>query len=97
MRYFIETNLAAKTILNCISKMTGAEIFIPDDIIMPELSIISLAKKFAESNGVHKNELSFYFTGLRKGEKISESLFTIEESTRKVYNKELNCYIINSR
>ena len=97
MRYFINTDLAAKTILNCISKMTGSEIYIPDDIIMPELSIISLAKKFAESNGVHADELSFYFTGLRKGEKLSESLYTVEESTRKVYNKELNCYIINSR
>lgn len=97
MRYFIETELAAKTILNCISKMTGSEIFIPDDIIMPELSIISLAKKFAESKEVCENELSFYFTGLRKGEKLSESLFTVEESTRKIYNKELNCYIIFNR
>ena len=97
MRYFINTDLAAKTIINSISKMTGGEIYIPDDLIMPELSIISLAKKFAESNGVHKDELSFYFTGLRKGEKLSEQLFTVEESTRRVYNKELNCDIINSR
>ena len=97
MRYFIQTDIAAKTIINSISKMTGGEIYIPDDIIMPELSIMSLAKKFAESKGVYADELSFYFTGLRKGEKLSEQLFTVEESTRKIYNKELNCYIINSR
>ncbi len=97
MRYFINTDIAAKTIINCISQMTGGELYIPDDIIMPELSIMSLAKKFAESNEVSKDELSFYFIGLRKGEKLSESLFTVEESTRKIYNKELNCYVINSR
>ncbi len=97
MRYFINTDLVAKTIINCISEMIGGEIFIPDDIIMPELSIMNLANKFAESRGVYKDELSFYFIGLRKGEKLSESLFTVEESTRKVYNKELNCYVINSR
>ena len=97
MRYFIQTDIAAKTIINSISKMTGGEIYIPDDIIMPELSIMNLAKKFAESNGVYADELSFYFVGLRKGEKISESLFSVEESTRKIYNKELNCYIINGK
>jgi len=64
---------------------------------MPELSIMSLAKKFAEANGIDKDELSFYFIGLRKGEKISEQLFTVDESTRKVYDKELNCYIISGR
>ena len=97
MRYFINTDLAAKIIIECISEMTGGECFIPDEMIMPELSIMSLAKKFAEANGIDKDELSFYFTGLRKGEKLSEQLFTVEESTRKIYDKELNCYVINSR
>lgn len=92
MRYFIDTNVAAKTILKCISKMIGSEIFIPDDIIMKEKRIIDLAKKFSNNTNVN-----IIITGLRKGEKLSENLFTAEESTRKVYNKELNCYIIYSR
>ncbi len=96
-RYFIETEHAARLIIKCIAKMNCGEVYIPDDYVMPELSIIKLAKQFAASKGINENELSFYFTGLRRGEKLSESLFTVEESTRKIYDRELNCYVISGR
>ncbi len=97
MRYFIDTNVAAKTILKCISVMTGSEIFIPDEIIMKEELIIDLAKKFANENSINSKELNIIITGLRNGEKLSEKLFTADESTRKTYNKVLNCYVISNR
>ncbi len=96
-RYFIDTNIVAKTIIKCISNMTGGEIFIPSETIMPELSIISLAKNFAEKNGIDDKELSIIITGLRKGEKLLEKLYTVEELSRITYSKELNCYIIRNR
>lgn len=102
MRYFINTYTAAQTILKCIAKMGGGEIFIPDDIIMPEMRIISMAKKFAcdsHSPPIPVTELNtsgikFEFTGLRKGEKISENLFNQEEINRRTHDEELRCWII---
>jgi len=94
MRYFINTELAAKTIINCISKMNGGEIFVPDESIMPETSIINLAKIFADQEGISRNELNLVFTGLRKGEKISELLFKPEELNRRTHDPDLNCWVI---
>ena len=102
MRYIIGTNIAAKTILNCIKYMNGGEIFIPNEVIMPEVSIMSMAKKFVCDSmnppipvtELNIHNFKFNFTGLRKGEKLSESIMTIEESNRAVYNKELKCLVI---
>jgi FlaA1/EpsC-like NDP-sugar epimerase len=91
MRYFIETNIAAKTILKCIIHMEGGEIFIPGEEIMPELLIINLANKFLRMNN-KKSE--FNCIGLRKGEKQSELLFNTEEITRRIFNKEIDCWVI---
>lgn len=93
-RYFIDTDIAAKTIVNCISGMNGGEVFIPDDVIMPEKSIIDLTKMFADNNNISRKELNLSFIGLRKGEKISELLFNEDELNRRIHDKELKCWII---
>ena len=48
-RYFIDTGIAAQTILKCIDKMNGSEIFIPDETLMPEKSIMDMLKIFSQS------------------------------------------------
>lgn len=101
MRYFIETPLVAETIVKCVSEMNGGEIFIPDETIMPERSITTMATQFARVNHIstkkdedHTDKIKVEFIGLRKGEKLSESLFTVEESMRKTHNKNINCWVI---
>lgn len=91
MRYFIPTEIAASTILHCITKMEGGEIFVPGEEIMPELLIIDLASKFLD---MYHEPSKFNLIGLRKGEKLSESLFSKEESLKKYYNEELKCWVI---
>ena len=95
-RYFIDTNIAAKTILNCIHEMNGKEIFVPDENIMKEKLIMNLVTMFADKNNISRKELNenIIFTGLRKGEKIRESLFNKEELNRITHNKEINCMVI---
>ncbi len=94
MRYFINTDLVSKAIINCISKMDGGEIFVPNETIMPEYSIINMAKMFAGRKGISRDKIKIVFTGLRKGEKITESLFKSEELIRRTHNDELNCWVI---
>lgn len=96
-RYFIHTDTAAKTIINCISEMNGGELYIPDESLMPEYKIVDMATTFADNHNTSRSDVNLLFTGLRKGEKISEKLFTAEESVRKTWNKEIHCYIINNR
>lgn len=91
MRYFIQTETAAEVIINCIKYMKGGEIFIPSEKIMPEFLITNLANKFLEMN--HRKS-DFNFTGLRKGEKLSESLFNSNEFNGRTYNNELKCWVI---
>lgn len=90
-RYFIHTETAAKTIINCIHEMKGGEIFVPNDVIMTEIPIVNLALKFTKDN---KKELEVEYTGLRRGEKISELLFNQDELMRRLIDLELNCWII---
>lgn len=94
MRYFIETETAAKTIISCIPKMSGGEIFIPDERIMPEMSIVTLAKMFADRKGISREDINFKCIGLRKGEKISESLFNQDELIKRTHDEELHCWVV---
>lgn len=92
MRYFINIDMVAKAIINCILEMEGGEIFVPDDTIMKEIPIINLAKKFIDDNRLDINNI--VFTGLRKGEKLSESLFNRDELFKRTHSDKLNCWII---
>lgn len=86
-RYFIHTEVAADTIIKCILKMDGGEIFIPNNDIMPELGILKIAKKFAPNSTI-------VYTGLRKGEKLNETLMTYEEKIKAIEDNELMCWVI---
>lgn len=86
-RYFIHTHIAASIIVKCISKMNGGEIFIPIRNIMPELSILSMAKEYSPNSKIE-------ITGLRKNEKLKEILMTPEEQTKVIENKKLSCWVI---
>ena len=102
-RYYIDTNTAARTILKCIAKMEGGEIFIPNDMIMKEISILNLAKDYIckshtppiPKTKFNTENLKFDFIGLRNGEKLSENLFNSDEIIRKTNDTELNCWIIS--
>lgn len=101
-RYFIPTQVAAETIIKCVMKMTGGEIFIPDDSIMKEKLIAKIAKDFycksmnppIPLTKLNTTYVKFNIVGLRKGEKIFEILFDSYESTRKEHDHYLHCWVI---
>lgn len=101
-RYFIDTSTAAEIIINCILKMEGGEIFIPDETVMKETSIIYLARKFycdsmnppIPDTELNTSGIKFTHTGLRKGEKLSEKLLSEYEKQRCKHDKRLRCLVI---
>lgn len=88
-RYFIKTDIAAKTILKAVRHMEGGEIFIPDETIMVVKSMDTILKEA----GVDKN-YKIKTIGLRKGEKLIEQTCTVDEKVHSVHNKELKCWVI---
>jgi len=69
-RFWITVDNAAKFVLNSLECMKGQEIFIPK---LPTLRIIDLIKSIKENAEID-------VIGLRKGEKIHETLISCEES-----------------
>lgn len=70
-RYFMEFEEICKFIKDCIQLMKGGEIFVP--LGVEKKKIIDLARE------IHSNII---ICGLRKGEKLSEKLMTVEEMAR---------------
>lgn len=101
-RYFIDTSTAAEIIVNCILKMVGGEIFVPDTTVMKETSIIALAKKFycdsmnppIPDTELNNQGIKFMHTGLRKGEKLSEKIISQYEMHRCRHDSKLRCLVI---
>ncbi len=72
-RFWITLNQVANFILRSIQEMTGSEIFIPK---MPSAHITEILT--AVIPGQHKIK----YTGIRPGEKLHETLITMEESLK---------------
>lgn len=69
-RFWISINEGIKFVLNSLSIMKGGEIFIPK---MQSIKIIDLAKAIYP-------EAKFKFIGIRPGEKLHESMWSIDET-----------------
>ena len=80
-RFWITQEQAAYFIIDCISKMKGAEIFVPK---IPSMKIVDLAKAIDPQSKIK-------IIGIRPGEKIHEILLTEEEAR---YTKEFKNYFV---
>jgi UDP-N-acetylglucosamine 4,6-dehydratase len=89
-RHFIDIDIAAYTILRAINNMSGGEIYIPSEKIMPICSMDKLIK----SAGIKLTNENHIITGLRHCEKLSEQLMTTNEELTKVYDEATKCWII---
>ncbi len=69
MRYFLSSNQAVEAVLHLINTQKGGEILIPKCKL---IKIIDLAKFIAPNCNIQ-------ITGIRKGEKLTENLFSEEE------------------
>ncbi len=83
-RFFIPIKDAIKFVLSSLIKSRGGEIFIPKMSSIKIFDLISLINSNTKINIV----------GIRPGEKIHESLFSIDES--RSVNQDKDCYIIYS-
>jgi len=71
-RFFITLDQGVDFVLKCLSVMNGGEIFIPK---IPSIKITDLAKTIAP-------EAKFDLVGLRPGEKLHETLISLDDSHR---------------
>ena len=83
-RFFIPILDATKFVLNSLKNSSGGEIFIPK---MNSIKIIDLIKILDEKAKIK-------ITGIRPGEKVHESLFSIDEA--RIVNQDQSSYIIYS-
>ncbi len=81
-RFFIPILDAIKFVLNCLNNSNGGEIFIPK---MNSIKIMDLIKLIDEKAKIK-------VVGIRPGEKVHESLFSIDEA--RSVNQDKNSYII---
>jgi UDP-N-acetylglucosamine 4,6-dehydratase len=81
-RFWITLEEGVNFVINCISIMKGGEVFIPK---LHSMSIVDLAKAIAPNCKQVR-------TGIRPGEKIHETLLTMDESRRALEFKDM--YII---
>ena len=83
-RFFISLQDAVKFVLNMLKISNGGEIFIPK---MPSIHILDLIK-------IINKKIDVKITGIRPGEKIHETLFSVDESRDLHESKDF--YTINS-
>jgi len=69
-RFWITLDEARDFVLQCLQRMHGAEIFLPD---MPTYKVLDLARIFSDQCG------AILYTGLRPGEKVHEELVSQHE------------------
>ena len=82
-RFWLTIEEGVRFVINCIEKMVGGEIFIPKRL--PSIRMIDLARAIAP-------EAELIHIGIRPGEKLHESLISIDEAR---HSKEFDdCYII---
>jgi len=80
-RFFMTLEQGVTLVINSLEKMHGGETFIPKT---PSMKIMDLAKAVAP-------EAQIKITGIRPGEKLQESLLTVEEAR---HTKEFGDYFI---
>jgi len=68
-RFWMTIGQGVKFVLECIERMIGGEVFIPK---VPSMKVIDLAKFIGP-------DCEFKETGIRPGEKIHESLLSVDE------------------
>ena len=69
-RFWITLEQGVRFVISCIERMHGGEVFVPK---LPSMNIMDLAKAIAP-------ECEVDFIGIRPGEKIHESLISIDEA-----------------
>lgn len=81
-RFNITLFEAAKFVVNCLTKMRGAEIFVPK---IPSYNLVDLVKAFSKSAKIK-------YIGIRAGEKIHEEMISMHDSPTTINCK--NFFII---
>ncbi|NMC59296.1 MAG: UDP-N-acetylglucosamine 4,6-dehydratase (inverting) [Candidatus Methanofastidiosa archaeon] len=81
-RFWITLDQGVKFVYKCLEFMNGGEIFVPK---IPSMRIVDLAKIIAPND-------SFLITGIRSGEKLHETLISIDEAKNTVEMEDM--YII---
>ncbi len=77
-RYFMTISEAVHLVLQTLTFAKGREIFVLD--MGEPVRIYDLAKKLLDKSGLKpRNDIEIAFTGLKKGEKLSEQLFEENE------------------
>ena len=82
-RFWISKKTAIDFVIECLNIMNGGEIFIPK---MKSIKIIELAKIMSKNN--------FLINGIRPGEKLHETLFSLEEYQAQDIYEDKDKYII---
>lgn len=90
-RYFIETKVLASIILDILKWMCGGEIYIPDNTVLKEYTITDMLIH-AGLHTIQSNEIKY--TGLRKGEKLFEVLYSSTEQPKIIKANATRCLII---
>lgn len=83
-RFTLTISDTVDLIKKCINKMTGGEIFVP---IIPSYNILQLAKVIGP-------ECQLKMIGLRQGEKLHESMISVNESNRAIKCENEGVYVI---
>lgn len=86
-RYFMSLDEATKLILQAISMGEGGEIFVLD--MGKPVKIKDLAYDIALFYGKHLKEKDIVYIGKRKGERLSEKLFSEKEKKVPTYSKKI--------
>ena len=81
-RFWLTVEEGVRFVISCIEKMVGGEIFIPGRL--PSIKMIDLARAISP-------DAEFRFIGIRPGEKLHESLISVDEAR---HSKEFDDYYI---
>lgn len=78
-RFWITLDQGVEFVIKCINSMHGGEVFVPR---IPSMNIMDLAKAIAP-------ECAIEYNGIRPGEKIHETLISVDESRHAVRTKDM--------
>ena len=86
-RYFMSIPEASQLVLQAGMMGLGGEIFVLE--MGKPIKILDLAKDMISLSGLHKDEITIKFTGLRPGEKLFEELLADYELTKPTNHKKI--------
>lgn len=86
-RFFMTIPEAVQLVLQAFRLGKGGEVFVLD--MGKRIKIVDLAKDMIRLSGLNEDEIEIKFTGLRKGEKLTEELFLKSEKVEKTLHSKL--------